>query len=493
MARRHPLVGVVPVTLVIVCPIAIASARDSAYSVFVKQSQFVCQSCGTSSPRWMGRCAACGEWNSVVEERVDRARPRGRSPGIQVSEGRGAVRLDEALRDEATRVATGMAEIDRVLGGGLVEGSVVLLGGEPGVGKSTLLLQLVARLAANTSVLYATGEESAAQVAGRARRLGVAEQADVRLLATGELEAIEDAVKAHDPRVVAVDSVQTLRAGELESAAGSVAQLREVTARLVTMAKQQRRAVILVGHVTKDGSLAGPKVLEHLVDVVLSFDGERSGGPRIVRTLKNRFGASGELAVFEMSRDGLREVPDPSVLFLAERPKDVPGSAVVASADGARALLLEVQALVTPSGAPSPRRVATGLDATRLSILAAVMAQRAGISLRDHDVFASIAGGASVSEPAADLAVACAIASSVVDLALPGDLVVFGEIGLAGEVRAVPRCTARLDEALKMGFRRALIPKANVDRGEVPDGITAHGVAHLREVAAWISRRAESR
>lgn len=386
-----------------------------------------------------------------------------------------------------------MKELDRVLGGGLVEGSVVLLGGEPGIGKSTLLLQVVTHLAESVGVLYASGEESAAQIAGRARRLGVRDNARLSLLATGECEDIEAAIRQENPRVIAVDSVQTLRVDELESAAGSVGQLREVTARLVTLAKQERRTVLLVGHVTKEGSLAGPKVLEHLVDVVLSFDGERSGGPRIVRALKNRFGASGELAVLEMTRDGLREVPDPSVLFLSERPADVPGSVVVASADGVRPLLLEVQALVTPTALPSPRRVATGIDPTRLAILAAVLTQRAPLPLREHDVFVSVAGGASIDDPAADLAVACAIASSVVELSLPNDLVVFGEIGLAGEVRAATRCTARLEEATKLGFKRALVPRANVDRGEIPPGIHAHGVAHVREVAAWIERKAGAR
>ena len=317
----------------------------------------------------------------------------------------------------------------------------------------------------------------------------MSDQDALRLIASGDLDDVMAAIAQHDPGVVAIDSVQTMRASDLESAAGSVAQLREVTSRLVTIAKQQGRAMILVGHVTKDGSLAGPKVLEHLVDVVLSFDGQRSGGPRILRTVKNRFGASGELAVMEMTREGLREVADPSSLFLAERPKDVPGSVVVASADGVRPLLLEVQALVTPSAMPSPRRVATGVDATRLAILTAVLGQRAGLGVRDRDVFVSVAGGASVDEPAVDLAIACAIASSVVELSLPADMVVFGEIGLAGEVRAVPRCTPRLEEAAKLGFRRALIPKANVERGEVPPGIKAHGVAHAREVAVWIERK----
>ncbi|MDB4932558.1 MAG: repair protein RadA [Myxococcaceae bacterium] len=461
---------------------------------------YVCQSCAAQHPKWSGRCNSCGAWNTLVEERAAKGRGSKARNAISVSAGGGAVSLDEAMDAETPRVATGLAEFDRVLGGGLVHGSVVLLGGEPGVGKSTLLLQVVAALAARSresevrgGVLYVSGEESAAQVAGRARRLGVANDAALRLLSTGELDALEAAVLKLDPSIIAVDSVQTMRANDLESAAGSVSQLREVTARLVTMAKQQGRTVLLVGHVTKDGSLAGPKVLEHLVDVVLAFEGQRSGGPRILRGIKNRFGASGELCVMEMTRDGLREVSDPSALFLAERPKDVPGSVVVSSADGARPLLLEVQALVTPSAAPSPRRIATGVDATRLSILAAVLAQRAGLPLRDRDVFVSVAGGASIEEPAVDLAIVCALASSVVELAMPSDLVVFGEVGLAGEVRAVPRCTPRLEEAMKLGFRRALIPKANVDRGEVPPGITAHGVSHAREVAAWIERKASSR
>jgi DNA repair protein RadA/Sms len=461
---------------------------------------FVCQSCGASHPKWSGRCSSCGAWNNLVEERAPKGRAAKARNAIAVSAGGGVVSLDEAMDAEMPRVATGLTEFDRVLGGGLVHGSVVLLGGEPGVGKSTLLLQVVAALAARSresdvrgGVLYVSGEESASQVASRARRLGVGSDAALKLLSTGELDALEAAVLKADPSIIAVDSVQTMRANDLESAAGSVSQLREVTARLVTMAKQQGRTVLLVGHVTKDGSLAGPKVLEHLVDVVLAFEGQRSGGPRVLRGIKNRFGASGELCVMEMTRDGLREVSDPSALFLAERPKDVPGSVVVSSADGARPLLLEVQALVTPSAAPNPRRIATGIDGTRLSILTAVLAQRAGLPLRDRDVFVSVAGGASIEEPAADLAVVCALASSVVELAMPADLVVFGEVGLAGEVRAVPRCTPRLEEAMKLGFKRALIPKANVDRDEVPPGIIAHGVSHAREVAAWIERKARDR
>ncbi len=466
----------------------------------VKGTSYVCQQCSTVHAKWTGRCTGCGEWNTVVEEAVPRGVKSSRARGsIAVSStGAKVVTLADALSEEsrAPRTPVGMTEVDRVLGGGLVTGSVVLVGGEPGVGKSTLLLQVVASIAAKDpgrgGVLYVSGEESAAQVAGRARRLGVREHDALRLLATGELDEVESAIAKTDPAIIAIDSVQTLRASELESAAGSVAQLREVTARLVTLAKQQSRTMVLIGHVTKDGSLAGPKVLEHLVDVVLAFDGQRSGGPRILRTVKNRFGASGELAVLEMSKDGLREVPDPSSLFLSERPKDVPGSVVISSADGARPLLLEVQALVTPSAMPSPRRVATGIDATRLAILTAVLSQRAGLALRDRDVFVSVAGGASIEEPAADLAIACALASSVVDLALPADLVVFGEVGLAGEVRAVPRCTPRLEEAAKLGFRRALIPRANVERGEAPPGIAVHGVAHSREVAAWIERKAGS-
>lgn len=468
-----------------------------------KDSAFVCQSCGANYPKWAGRCGGCGGWNTLVEERIPkgvRGAAAGRANLAVSGTGGRIVRLDEALTQEAPRVPCGMPEVDRVLGGGFVEGSVVLLGGEPGVGKSTLLLQVVATLAtrartgsAKGGVLYVSGEESAAQVAGRAKRLGVRDGDALHLLASGVLEDVEAAIAQTDASVIAIDSVQTMRAGDLESAAGSVGQLREVTSRLVTLAKQQGRTVVLVGHVTKDGSLAGPKVLEHLVDVVVAFEGSRSGGPRILRAVKNRFGPAGEIAVLEMTRDGLQEVADPSSLFLAERPKDVPGSVVAASADGIRPMLVEVQALVTPSAMPSPRRVATGVDATRLAILVAVLGQRAGLSVRDRDVFVSVAGGASVDEPAVDLAVACAIASSVVELSLPADLVVFGEIGLAGEVRAVPRCTPRLEEALKLGFKRALVPRANVERGEVPPGVQAHGVAHAREIGAWIERKREGR
>lgn len=462
----------------------------------MKDTQYVCQSCSSTQPKWSGRCPGCGGWNTLVEERAPRGKSS-RTKGLAVSSTSARpLALDEAIEQSAERRSTGMAEIDRVLGGGLVDGSVVLLGGEPGVGKSTLLLQLVAALVSDRSargVLYVSGEESAAQVASRAQRLGVRDAHSLRLLASGELDDVESAIRDCDPGIIAIDSVQTVRATELESAAGSVAQLREVTSRLVTIAKQQNRTMVLVGHVTKDGSLAGPKVLEHLVDVVLSFDGQRSGGPRLLRTVKNRFGASGELAVFEMTREGLNEVTDPSSLFLAERPKDVPGSVVVSSADGARPLLLEVQALVTPSAMPSPRRVATGVDPTRLAILAAVLSQRAAMPLRDRDVFVSVAGGASIDEPAVDLAVACALASSVAELSLPADLVVFGEVGLAGEIRAVPRCTPRLEEAVKLGFRRALVPRANADRGEAPAGITVHGVSHAKEVAAWIERKALDR
>ncbi len=465
----------------------------------MKGTVWFCNECGGEAARWSGQCPHCKQWNTLVEEKAATrgagasGRGRSRGAGLKVSDAHGAVALTDAMRDESVRLGTGMLEIDRVLGGGLVQGSVVMLGGEPGAGKSTLVTQLSAQLSAHGSVLYVSGEESTAQIAARARRLGVKDDAPVRLLASGDLSDVEQAVRRCDPKVIVIDSVQTLRVDELESAAGSVTQLREVTARLVTMAKQERRAVLLIGHVTKDGTIAGPKVLEHLVDVVLSFDGDRSGGPRVIRALKNRFGATGELAVLEMTRDGLREVPDPSALFLAERPKDVPGSVVLASADGARPLLLEVQALVTPTAMPSPRRVATGIDPTRLSILSAVLSQRAPLPLREHDVFVAMAGGASVDEPAADLGVACAIASSVVEVALPADLAVFGEVGLAGEIRAVPRATARLEEAVKLGFKRALVPRSNVERGEIPPGVKAVGVGHVREIVAWIERKAEGR
>lgn len=475
---------------------------------------YVCSACGATTPRWLGRCAQCGEWGTLAEERV-RSGPAGRAasaraakPGGRATRGAGpggagearaagiaapgaaggrAQRLGAVSADDARRMPSGMPEVDRVLGGGVVAGGVTLVGGDPGIGKSTLLMQLLGALAGRgASTLYVTGEESAAQVALRARRLEVAGVPDVAVLATTELEDVEAALAESPPEVAVIDSIQTLRASDLESAAGTVGQLREVTARLIDHAKATGAALFLIGHVTKDGAIAGPKLLEHLVDTVLAFEGDRTQTYRLLRSTKNRFGPAQEVAVFEMLREGLREVPDPSALFLAERPRAAAGSLVVPTAEGSRALLVEVQSLVAPAVYGAARRVCTGLDAGRLAILLAVLERKADVHVLDRDVFASVAGGARVDEPALDLGLCLAVVSSLRERAVAPDLVVFGEVGLAGEVRAVPRAAARLAEARKLGFRRAIVPRGNAERLTADEraGLDVRGVGSLAEALA---------
>lgn len=437
-------------------------------STKTKSATFCCSECGATEPRWMGRCPTCGTWGTLVEFRESRSGGSSATSRNTAGDHAPALPLGEVPPDAARRISTGLGELDRVLGGGAVLGGVILLGGEPGIGKSTLLMQALAGLSADGGkALYVTGEESAAQVAMRARRLG-ATLDRVLVQATNELDEIESAIDKEQPVAVVVDSVQTVRSGRLDSAAGSVGQLREVAARLVELGKRRGIAMFLIGHVTKDGTLAGPKVLEHLVDTVLSFEGDASLGFRMVRATKNRFGPAHELAVFEMLREGLREVPDPSALFLAERPERAAGSVVLPVAEGARPMLIEVQALVAPPAMGVPRRVANGLDASRLSILLAVLERKSEIHVLDRDVFASVAGGARVDERAVDLALAVAVVSSLRDRAVGSELAVFGEVGLAGELRAVPRAAARVAEARKLGFSRIVMPKGNLS-GLLPE------------------------
>jgi len=439
-------------------------------------TRFVCQGCGAVAPRWLGRCTACGGWNTLVEEvtrrepKDGRVRGRGDAPG----EGGRPVPIADVPEDAAARIPTGIAELDRVLGGGAVLGSVVLVGGDPGVGKSTLLLQALAGIARRgPSCLYASGEESVAQVALRARRLGLVEGGvdKLQIVGVSDVAEIEESVKIARPVALVIDSVQVMRSSELESAPGSVSQLREVTSRLVDLAKRERAAVFLVGHVTKDGALAGPKVLEHLVDVVLAFEGERGHAFRALRASKNRFGSATEVGVFEMSPSGLAEVPNPSEVFLAERPAHASGSVVAPvtpQTGGARAVLVEVQALVGVSGGGSARRTASGVESTRLAMILAVLERKVGIQLAGADVFANVAGGLSIDEPALDLPLAIAIASAARDRPCARDIVAFGEIGLAGEVRGVSRAATRLAEAASMGFRRAIVPRSTAER--IPAG-----------------------
>ena len=426
---------------------------------------YACRECGGTSPKWAGQCPECGAWNTLEETVIRPERPGGAPVNRGQYAGDGGIQsLDAVALDEEARFGTGSGELDRVLGGGLVEGGVVLLGGDPGIGKSTLLLQALAALARDSSVLYVTGEESLRQVALRASRLGLQGQG-LNVLAETSVEAIMAAAASRKPRVMVIDSIQTVFTDALQSAPGSVAQVRESTAHLVRYAKRSGTALFLVGHVTKEGQLAGPRVLEHMVDTVLYFESDSGSRFRLLRAVKNRFGAANELGVFAMVDAGLKEVRNPSAIFLSRHEAPVAGSAIMVSREGTRPLLLEVQALVAESALSNPRRVALGLDGARLAMLLAVLMRHAGIVTGDQDVFLNVVGGVRVGETASDLPVLMAVLSSLRDRPLPMDCVIFGELGLAGEVRPVPNGEDRLREAAKHGFKRAVVPKKNIPRG----------------------------
>ncbi|MDR7519812.1 MAG: DNA repair protein RadA [Armatimonadota bacterium] len=418
--------------------------------------RFVCQQCGHESAKWLGRCPGCGQWNTLVEEpQVPAAsRPRRTAAPEPVS-------VQDVAAGAEHRLPTGSAEFDRVLGGGVVAGSVVVVGGDPGVGKSTLLMQCADRVArTGARVLYASAEESVRQTKLRAERLGVSAPS-LLLLAEADLDAITETAGRLRPTLLIVDSIQTVYRADVASAPGSVAQVRECTAALVRLAKEQGIAVFLVGHVTKEGTLAGPRVMEHLVDTVLSFEGDRHHAYRILRATKNRFGSTNEIGVFEMASGGLVEVPNPSAAFLSERPKAAPGSAVVCALEGSRPLLVEVQALTSPTHFGMPRRTASGVDYNRLLVLLAVLERRVGLQLGGQDVYVSVAGGVGVEEPAADLGIAVAVASSLRNRPVDPRAVIIGEVGLAGEVRSVPQLGKRLAEASRLGFERAVVPRTD--------------------------------
>src|SRR5882762_1184953 len=429
---------------------------------------FVCQECGSQSPKWVGKCGDCGAWNSFVEERAQPQDANAAAAGGHryALAGAGATAGARLYADidveQHARLTTGIDEFDRVLGGGVVPGSLVLLGGEPGIGKSTLLLQAAANMARSGPVLYSSGEESEHQIKSRGERLAIG-KAPLYLLAETCLERILEEIARIKPALVIVDSVQTIFSLRFQSAPGSIGQVREAATQLLFTAKGQNIPTFLVGHVTKDGSLAGPKALEHVVDTVLYFEGERHHSHRVVRAVKNRFGAISELGVFEMTSAGLRPVPNPSKLFLAERPTNAPGSAVLCSVEGSRPILVEVQALVSSSSYGTARRMASGIDSQRLSLLLAVLEKRVGLNLIGDDVFVNIAGGMTVDEPASDLGVLAAIASSVRNRVIPLTTAMFGEVGLAGEVRAISQAPLRVREAAQMGFKRCIMPQANID------------------------------
>ena len=442
---------------------------------------YECEACGAQAPKWSGQCADCGAWNTLSESRMEPTSgpSRGARGGGQYAGATGVVNLGEVQGREEARIGTGIGEMDRVLGGGLVTGSAVLIGGDPGIGKSTLLLQVCARLAGDRKVLYVTGEESLEQVRLRGERLQVTAQ-ELRLAAETCIERIIATAEAERPGVLVVDSIQTIFSEALQSAPGAVGQLREATAQLVRFAKQTGTAVFLVGHVTKQGTIAGPRVLEHMVDTVLYFENDAGSRYRVVRAVKNRFGAVNELGVFAMDEQGLREVKNPSAIFLSGHQKDVPGSVIMVAREGSRPLLVEVQALVDESHMHNPRRVALGLDPNRMAMLLAVAHRHGGIAMADQDVFVNVVGGLRVEETAADLALLMAALSSFRDRPVPSDLVCFGEVGLSGEVRPVYNGEERIHEAAKHGFRRAVVPRANQPR-RVPEGLEVIPVNRVAE------------
>jgi DNA repair protein RadA/Sms len=460
------------------------------------KTQYSCTACGGISPKWLGKCPACNEWNTL-EETIAEASGGARHRYQSLAKAQPVATLSEIEAADVDRTPTGQPELDRVLGGGIVEGGVILIGGDPGIGKSTLLLQAAETLSSQPApgrspsgggpggpggsllkVLYVTGEESVAQVALRARRLGLS-GAHLRVMAEIQLEKIQAALASEAPAFCVIDSIQTVYSDQLTSAPGSVAQVRECAAQLTRTAKASGCAIVLVGHVTKEGALAGPRVLEHIVDTVLYFEGDTHSSFRLVRAIKNRFGAVNEIGVFAMTEKGLKGVSNPSAIFLSTHGAPVPGSCVLVTLEGTRPLLVEIQALVD-SGGPSPRRLSVGLDRDRLAMLLAVLHRHAGVSCSDQDVFVNAVGGVRISEPAADLAVLLAIQGSLRGKALPSGFFAFGEVGLAGEVRPAPRGQERLKEAAKLGFSIALVPKANAPKKPI-EGLTVHAVERIEE------------
>ncbi|SAK62635.1 DNA repair protein RadA [Caballeronia catudaia] len=442
---------------------------------------YVCSECGGESPKWTGQCAACNAWNTLTESVAQTASNHRFQALAKSSPVR---KLADIEASDVPRFTTGVGEFDRVLGGGLVPGGVVLIGGDPGIGKSTLLLQSLAEIARERPALYVSGEESGAQIALRAQRLGLiggtSAAGDLALLAEIQLEKIQATIDEQRPEVAVIDSIQTIYSEALTSAPGSVAQVRECAAQLTRIAKQTGTSIIMVGHVTKEGSLAGPRVLEHIVDTVLYFEGDTHSSFRLVRAFKNRFGAVNELGVFAMTEKGLRGVANPSALFLSQHEQSVAGSCVLVTQEGSRPLLVEVQALVDTAHVPNPRRLAVGLEQNRLALLLAVLHRHAGIACFDQDVFLNAVGGVKITEPAADLAVLLAIHSSMRNKPLPQGLITFGEVGLAGEIRPSPRGQDRLKEAAKLGFSVALIPKANAPKQAI-DGLKVIAVDRIDE------------
>lgn len=437
---------------------------------------FFCNECGYESSKWMGQCPACKSWNTLVEEPVVRAAQSGRSGSTRIGAGE-PTSVSAVTAESLKRTGTGITELDRVLGGGIVPGSLVLVGGDPGIGKSTLLLQVCRNLSAEGhKVLYISGEESLAQIKMRAVRLGDFSD-ELLLLCETDLDAISEVIRKHKPETVVIDSIQTMYSANVSSAPGSVSQVKEATATLMTIAKKEQVSIFIVGHVTKEGTVAGPRVLEHMVDTVLYFEGDRFASYRIVRAVKNRFGSTNEIGVFEMRSDGLREVGNPSEYMLSGRPGDASGSCVVCAMEGTRPVLVEVQALVCRSNFGIPRRQATGTDFNRVNLLMAVLEKRMGLKMGECDAYVNVAGGLKMNEPAIDLGIALAIVSSFENIVIPANVVAFGEIGLSGEVRSVTLAENRVAEARKLGFTKIILPASNNSGSEMGSLIPVHNLS----------------
>ncbi len=417
---------------------------------------FVCSNCGNESSKWFGRCPACNEWNTCYEEKIN-LKSSGKSASKKTAT---TVKLDDVKKQDIVRTKTGFGELDRVLGGGLVKGSLTLLGGEPGIGKSTLILQICDKIKGEGQVLYVSGEESAQQIKIRADRLGIKNN-DIVFLGETDIDVIEDAILKTNPKLVIIDSIQTMYSDEITSGPGSVSQVREITARIMKMCKQEEITTIIIGHVTKDGNIAGPRVLEHMVDTVLYLEGERYFAYRILRGVKNRFGSTNEIGMFEMNDIGMCEIDNPSSVLLSEKNENVAGSIVVASIEGTRPILVELQALTATSVFGMPRRTANGIDYNRLTLLIAVLEKRTGLPLGNQDVYLNIVGGIKINEPALDLGIILAVSSSFKNIPIPNDVIAIGEVGLTGEVRSVNQIEKRIKEAEKLGFKKCIIPESN--------------------------------
>jgi DNA repair protein RadA/Sms len=444
---------------------------------------FFCQNCGHQSPKWLGKCPSCNQWNPFVEEEI---RSDARDDRSEYAMSEGPQSIDAIASDEKERLSTGITEMDRVLGGGIVGGSAILVGGDPGIGKSTLLLQVLSRMAdRNLKVLYISGEESAKQIKLRARRLRASSD-NLMILIEISLENILQQIKSIAPAVVVIDSIQTVYSSALSSSPGSVGQVRETAEQLILHSKKSGIPVFLIGHVTKDGAIAGPKVLEHMVDTVLYFEGDSGHAYRIIRGIKNRFGPTHEIGVFEMRDNGLNEVSNPSAFFLAERPESVPGSVVASSIEGTRPILIEIQSLVHPTNFGLPRRTAIGVDHNRVALLVAVMDKICGLHLSNHDIYLNVAGGVRVDEPAIDLGIVSSMTSSFLDRPIDAGTVVFGEVGLTGEVRGVSQMDARIREAARMGFDRCILPKTQTHDISKEIKINLHKIGNLKELIAQL-------